>query len=325
MALTRTKKTLIIVGLLLGGMILLLGFARMSLKSVSHFMSSGGEDAESFETDSGDVAVLEIKGVIEDPKDTLKSLRELEDKKSIKALVVRIDSPGGAVAPSQEIYEAVKALRKTKKVVCSLGDLAASGGYYIAAACEKIVANPGTLTGSIGVIMQFMNTKELYTWAKLDPFVLKAGKYKDVGSPLRPMTEEERALLQNMLDDVHKQFKDTVTEGRGFKPGYIDTYGDGRIFTGLQAKELGFVDELGGESVAIKLAADMAGIKGKPRVVRETNRKDRLSRFFESSQNNVHEGVSSGITQTLEKLAPQLRLQAGVPYLLPAHMYGGRP
>lgn len=319
MALSRTRKTLTLLALLIGGFVLMASFAVMSVKNLSRFIMEGDPDRERFSDDSGNVAVLEVQGVILDSKDMLKSIQELDDRDSIKAVVVRIDSPGGAVGPSQEIFEAVKTLRKKKKVVCSLGDLAASGGYYIAAACEKIVANPGTLTGSIGVIMQFVNLKELYTWAKVTPFVMKAGKFKDMGSPLRPMTEDEQALLQAMLDNVHAQFKGAVQESRGFKPGYIDTYGDGRIFTGLQAKELGFVDELGGETTAIKIAGELAGIKGKPKIIRENPRKDRITRFLESKSS------TGAIDGAITKLIPQVQLQPGVPYLLPSHMFGGRP
>jgi len=162
----------------------------------------------------GELAIIKIEGPIMSSEKTLEKIAELIKDSSVKAVVVRINSPGGAVGPSQEIYDAIRSLRNKKTVYCSLGDMAASGGYYIAAACSQIFSNPGTLTGSIGVIMTFINLKDLFHWAKVEPNTLKAGKFKDIGSQSRKMNDDERKLMQDLLDEVHFQFKKAIFEGR---------------------------------------------------------------------------------------------------------------
>ena len=216
---------------------------------------------------SDKVAIVELEGIIIDPSETLRRLKVLEERVDVKAIVVRIDSPGGAVGPSQEIHGEIKRLREKKKVVASMGTIAASGGYYTAVAAERIVANPGTITGSIGVIVEFFNAEELLQKIGLKGYVVKSGKFKDVGSPLRKMEDEERKLLQAVIDDVNDQFIEAVAEGRGLKPEDVRAIADGRIFTGAQAKEKGLIDELGGLSSAIKLSAELAGIEGEPEVI----------------------------------------------------------
>lgn len=212
------------------------------------------------------VGVLEILGPIEDSKKLLKQLKHLEEDGEVKAIVVRIDSPGGAVAPSQELYEAIHALKAKKHVVASMGSVAASGGYYIASAAEKIFANPGTLTGSIGVIFQIPNVTGLLKWAGVSMNTITAGKLKDSGSPFKEMTPEERAYFQTVLADVHEQFIGAVAEGRGLPIEKVRPYADGRVFTGRQAKEYQLVDELGGIKDAALSAAEMAGLKGEPQL-----------------------------------------------------------
>lgn len=306
--------------LFLGGLVLMLAFGLSSYYAVSNIVRSVESDEEVF-TDSGDLAVLEVKGVIMDSEETLRKIREIEDKDEIKAVVVRIDSPGGAVGPSQEIYDAIKRLSEEVAVVCSFGDIAASGGYYIASACEKIITNPGALTGSIGVIMPFMNLKDLYSWAKVDPFVIKAGKFKDIGSESRMMTEEEKRLMQEMIDQVHKQFKTAVEAGRHLPHDVVEKFADGRVFSGEQAVELGFADELGGEFEAIDAAAEMADIK-EPRVVRENHRHEKITEFWESRTHAPAPQALAGLLQELTGNALTARLMPGVPYLLPAHFFG---
>lgn len=322
---TSGRKLIHILLLVAGAVAILCAIGMSGYKTLTGALSSSPKKSftNSFGKEDGELAVVEIRGVIEDSKDVLKSLEQIEENDDIKALVLRIDSPGGAVAPSQEIFQAVKKLREKKKIVCSFGDLAASGGYYISLGCEKIFANPGTLTGSIGVIMQFTNLAEFFRWAKVDPIVLKAGKFKDVGSPNRAMTTEEKQLMQEMLDSVHRQFKGAVAESRSLKPTFVDMYADGRVFTGEQAKELGFVDELGGETDAIKFAAEMAGIKGKPKILRENLRKDRITRFLESDSQSPLKPVEGMLERALSNLAPQARLRPGVAYYLPSVFYGG--
>jgi protease-4 len=212
------------------------------------------------------VGVIEIKGVISDPKPVLENLRELRKKKSVRAIVLRIDSPGGGVGPSQEIYEEVKKTKRVKKVVASMGAIAASGGYYVAAAADRIVANPGTLTGSISVLMEFANLESLLNKIGVGAFVLKSGQFKDAGSPLREMTPKERELLQGFIDNVHEQFVTAVADGRKMSKEKVQAIADGRILTGEQAQELGLLDSLGNLEDAITLAGKLGGIKGEPSV-----------------------------------------------------------
>jgi len=214
------------------------------------------------------VALVEVEGIILDADDVVRQLKEHLENSAVKAVVVRINSPGGVVAPTQEIYDALGRLRdEGKPVVASLGSVAASGGYYIASAADQIVANPGTLTGSIGVIMQLTNLEGLFKKVGLRYEIVKSGKYKDIGSFSRPMTNEERAILQSLMDDVHDQFVEAVANGRGLDRTVVLSLADGRIFSGRQAKELNLVDELGGREEAIQAAASLAGITGKPKLL----------------------------------------------------------
>jgi protease-4 len=215
------------------------------------------------------VAIVEIDGVIVDARDAIRDLRTHLDDTSVRAVVVRINSPGGVVGPAQEMHAAVQRLRKEgKPVVASLGAVAASGGYYVAAGTDRIYANPGTLTGSIGVVMQLPNVGVLLKRIGVDYVVVKAGEHKDIGNPGRPMSPEERRILQAMLDDVHAQFIDAVAQGRHMERRAVLAVADGRIMSGAQAQALGLVDVLGGLEDAIEAAAKMAGIPGRPRVIR---------------------------------------------------------
>jgi protease-4 len=181
---------------------------------------------------------------------------------------VRVESPGGAVGPAQEIYRAVRKLRESKPVVASLGNLAASGGYYVASACHPIVANPGTVTGSIGVIMSVRNVAELVEWAGIRETVIKSVPYKDMANPMRALTPEEQAILQRMVDDVHGQFVSAVAVGRGMPESTVREVADGRLYSGAQALSAGLVDELGGYEDAVAIAARAAGVQGEPRTIR---------------------------------------------------------
>lgn len=216
----------------------------------------------------GRVGVVELHGVINDSDDIVEALRAYEHASSVKAVVLRIDSPGGGVAPSQEIYNAVLKLRTAKPVVASLGGVAASGGYYVASACDAIVANPGTLTGSIGVIMEMGNVQDLLQKIGVQAEILKAGEYKDMGSPVRPLTDQERVIFQQMIDSVHTQFITAVAGGRKMDADKVRSLADGRIYSGEQAHALGLVDGLGGLQDAIDLAAKRGGITGEPHVSR---------------------------------------------------------
>jgi protease-4 len=228
----------------------------------------------------GRIALITVEGPILNSREIVDELKEHTKDDSIKAVVLRVDSPGGAVAPSQEIYEEVKKASEEKNVVVSMGSIAASGGYYISAPADMIYANPGTLTGSIGVIMEIPNIEALMTKIGIKTEVIKSGRHKDMASAFRKMDSEERELLQSVMDNVHEQFIKAVAEGRKLKAEEIRPIADGRIFTGEQAKSLKLIDETGTLEDAIRKAAELAGIKGEPEVI---EKKEKLS-FFEMIQ-----------------------------------------
>lgn len=213
------------------------------------------------------VGYLEVKGPIIDSDETIKQIQELKKKTNIKAVVFRIDSPGGVVGPSQEIHEEVKKLAEKKKVIVSMGSIAASGGYYIAAPATKIYANAGSITGSIGVLMKMSNIEGLLGKVGLKAFTIKSGRFKDVGSPVREMTPEDRAVLQGVIDNLHGQFVKAVAEGRKLPPEDVRKLADGRVYTGEQALELKLIDRIGTLQDAVDEAGRLAGIKGEPKLI----------------------------------------------------------
>lgn len=230
------------------------------------------------------VAVIDLEGPIFNVREPLKQVKAYADNSSVKAIVVRINSPGGAVAPSQELFEELKKARKNgKKVVISMGSVAASGGYYVACAADEIYANPGTITGSIGVIAEFPIIDGLMDKVGIKFETIKTGKYKDTGSAFRPMTEEEHKLVQDMLMDIYEQFVEAVAEGRNMPIKDVRKYADGRVFSGRQALKYGFVDALGTQNDAIERAAAIGGIKGKPRVIRKPKRRFSLGQYAEET------------------------------------------
>ncbi len=240
------------------------------------------------------IGVVEVLGVIVDSKPIIQQLHDFRDNDSIKAVVLRVDSPGGGVGPSQEIHDEVKAMTARKPVVVSMGSVAASGGYYIAAPANEIIANPGTITGSIGVVMQFTNFEELLEKIGLSNVVVKSGEHKDIGSPTRPMTEADRAVLQELIDDVHSQFINSVAAGRKLDELSVREMADGRIFTGRRAQEMGLVDKLGNLEVAIEAAAKLAGIEGEPNVVYPPRKKPRfIDMFIEETLNHLQHAVQN--------------------------------
>jgi len=214
------------------------------------------------------VAVVELEGIIIDVDDVVRELKADRENPAIRAVVMRINSPGGVVGPTQELHDAVLRLRKAgKPVVASLGAVAASGGYYVAVACDQIYANPGTLTGSIGVIMQLANVEQLMKKVGVDYVVVKAGQYKDIGNVSRSMTPEERRVLQALLDDVHGQFIGAVAAGRKLEREQVARFADGRVFSGVQARDLKMVDALGGLEDAVLAAGKLAGLPSPPSVI----------------------------------------------------------
>ncbi len=257
--------------------------------------SSFSADASPF-TLGSKIAILEIKGAILSSREIIENIHSVKKNANVKGVVLRINSPGGGVSPSQEIYSEVKKLARSKKVVASFSSIAASGGYYIACAAEKIVANPGSLTGSIGVVMDFSNVQGLLEKLGLGKYVIKSGKFKDIGSPLREMTHDEKQVLQSVIDTVHNQFVDAVAEGRGMNREEIKKIADGRVFSGEQALSLGLVDKLGSLQDSIDLVAKLAGIKGEPKV------------FYVDKKKGVLEYILGGsVKDAIENLAiPQL-------------------
>lgn len=216
------------------------------------------------------VALVEIEGVIHSGKRVISELEDYRKSESVGAIVLRINSPGGGVVAANEIFKEIERVREEgKPVVASLGSVAASGGYYLACAADKIVANPGTVTGSIGVIMGFPNAEELLKKIGLKFETIKSGKYKDIGSPVRTMTEDEREVLSEVVKDVWGQFVRIVSEERGLPIEEVINIADGRILTGRKAKELGLVDELGTLQDAIMFAGELAGIEGEPKVIKK--------------------------------------------------------
>ena len=226
------------------------------------------------------IASLEIKGTISDSKGFIEELKEYGNRTNVRSVVIRIDSPGGGVAASQEIYEAIKKFRAEteKKVVVSMASTAASGGYYIACAADKIFANPGTITGSIGVIAQWYEYSDLLRWAKMQSIVIKSGDLKDSGSGFRPMTDEEKVYFQSLIDDMHGQFISAVSESRDISEKEVRQLADGRVYTGREAKENRLVDEIGTFQDAVEAAAKMGGITGEPRLITPIRKR---SSFFD--------------------------------------------
>lgn len=271
---------ILVIGAILCGLFVVSLFAIMAIMA----------DGDGFTGGVGDrIAVIPVEGVINDEmaKSVNRHLKQYGDDSRVKAIILRVDSPGGGVSASQEIYREFKRVReeKKKKIVVSMASVAASGGYYIAAPADKIFANPGTVTGSIGVIAEWLNYKELAEWAKLKPVVFKSGEFKDTGSATRDLTEAEKKYFQGMIDELYVQFVNAVTEGRQGRgePGSelnkerVRLLADGRVYTGEAAKKKGLVDEIGNYEDAVKATAKLVGIKGEPQIVTPPKPKEGLS------------------------------------------------
>ena len=253
--------------------VLILGVTFMVMRMRTAGEPAGGES----------VGVVEIDGTITHAQNIIREIRKFREDDKIKAIVVRIDSPGGAVGPSQEIYREIRKTIGTKKVVASMGAVAASGGYYIACAADGIVASPGTITGSIGVIMGFTNFRKLLDKIGMVPVVIKSGRYKDTGSPTRPMRDDERELLQSIIDSVREQFVNAIAVGRKMDRAQVEKLADGRVFTGEEAKARGLVDRLGNFEDALQWAGKLGGIKGPVVPVYARDKKLSLLRYLISS------------------------------------------
>jgi protease IV len=263
------RRTLVIVLAVVGGAFLFLMFSLVALVVAAGSGSRGGM-ADLGGRGSNRIGVLEIKGVISGSDELLKDLKEFRDEDGIKAVVVRVDSPGGSVAPSQEIHDALARTAKKKPVVVSMGNVAASGGFYLALGGSKIYAEPGTLTGSIGVIAQLPELDGLLDWAHVKMRTVRSGKLKDLGSPFRPMTEEDQKFFQGLIDDVYGEFLATVVRDRKLPIEEVRPIADGRVLTGKQAKALKLIDELGGMEEAVEGAMELAHLTGTPKLVYPT-------------------------------------------------------
>jgi len=246
---------ILIYGLVAGGLILLWGGITIFFNGDSH-LPFGSR-----------IGVVSIRGIITDSRGVVEQIKKYRKDSRVKAIILRIDSPGGGTAASQEIYREVQRTIPGKKVVASMGNVAASGGYYVALAANKIVANPATLTGSIGVIMELSNFKELLSKIGVSREVVKSGPYKDIGSPVREMKPEERRLLEEVIQNVHHQFIEVVVKGRRISREQVEKIADGRIFTGEQAKALGLIDELGSFEDAVELTKKMVGLSGEVKLI----------------------------------------------------------
>jgi protease-4 len=248
-----------------GGVLLLFAITFVAILTLAFGGENGGEFAF-----SDRVQVVDIQGELVQSRSILEDLKRYEDSNSVRAILLNIDSPGGGVAVSQEIYTEVKRLRekKSKKVVAYLGSTGASGAYYVACAADKIIANPGTIVGSIGVIAEWVNYADLMEWAKLRSIVMKTGEFKDAGSPTRPLTDRERAYFQGLIDDMYVQFVEAVADGRKMDVQDVRALADGRVFTGREGRQRKLIDEIGNFQDAVDLTAKLAGISGKPKLLR---------------------------------------------------------
>jgi protease IV len=313
------KRAAIVLGVIFGGLFLVLfGFMLLAYSALKS--TGAGLSLESETTAGARIGIVEAKGTIGeaapagiDSDKVVKLLKKYEKDDDIKAIVLRVDSPGGAVAPSQEIHDAVKRIKARKKVVVSMGGMAASGGYYISAPADRIFAEPGTLTGSIGVIFLHFNVRGLLEWAKVEETTLKSGKYKDTLSPFRPIQETDREEIQSISDDVYSQFVQAVAQGRGMPEARVREIAEGRIYTGKRAKELKLVDELGGFDDAVAAAWGLAGQSGEPKVQyppreRELSLRDLIRGAFQGAFQGATEGVRSAAPHQggLMFLAPDL-------------------
>ncbi|MCP4021198.1 MAG: signal peptide peptidase SppA [Desulfobacteraceae bacterium] len=217
---------------------------------------------QKYSNSKGNIGIVEINGVILSSKKVIEDIHSFMDNEAIKAIILRIDSPGGGIAPSQEIYREIMKTREKKTIIASFGGVAASGGYYIGSAAHGIIANPGTLTGSIGVIMEYANLKEIVKKIGISPIVIKSGEFKDMGSPLRELKDKEKVIFQSLVDELHLQFVNDVAKARKINPDIMKKLADGRVYSGQKALKLKLIDRLGNLDDAVQWAGKMAKIEG---------------------------------------------------------------
>ncbi len=290
---TGSRKNIIVVLLVFGGLFLsFFLFAAVGISAMNDEGLSLGEDR---------VGVVEVSGPIMESKKFVKELNRFVEDESVKGIVIRVDSPGGAVAPSQEMYEAVRRAKEKKPLAVSMGSTAASGGYYIAVGSDKIFANSGTVTGSIGVVTQLFSVDRVMEKIDVDVHTITTGPYKDAGSPFREWTARDEAYFGQLIDDIHEQFVEDVAEGRKMKKEEVRKVADGRVFTGRQALKLKLVDELGTLHDTVAWVADEAGIEGDPKTVYPPEeRPGFLSELVKGSMDTVVREAKAKTTPVIE-------------------------
>ncbi len=282
------------------------------------FAALRGQERTEGPTGGPKLGVVVLKGVI-GAKGGIEGRREAEQiydfarDDEIKGIVVRVDSPGGAVAPSQELNEEIRRAEKKKKVVCSMGNLAASGGYYVSVACDEIVADPGTLTGSIGVISQLFAVPDLLSAAKVQETTLKTGALKDAGSPFRPITDQDKAYLNGLIHDIYQQFVAAVAAGRHKKVADILPLADGRVYTGEEAQKLGLIDKIGNFRTAVDELMRLSKLHGEPQLVYPVKR----NRFLDFLRGDARAAAREATEGAVEGLEARGGLQPGILLLAP--------
>ena len=254
--------------------------------------------SEQYGDSDGNIGIVEINGMILSSKEIIKDIKIFREDAAIKAIILRIDSPGGGIGPSQEIFREIMKIKTDKKIIASMGSVAASGGYYIASATDGIMANSGTITGSIGVIMEYANLMEIAKKIGISPVVIKSGEYKDMGSPLRDLGESEKKLFQELVDDLHLQFVTDVANSRKMDIQTISSLADGRVYTGQKAVTLKLIDRIGNLDDAVQWAGELAGIDGEVKPVYP--REDKIT-FFKNLADTLFKdiNISGTITDNL--------------------------
>jgi len=272
------------------GFVVLLSFGSKMLNS---------QFAQQYASSKGNIGIVEVNGMILSSKEVIKDIKAFQDDDSIKAIILRIDSPGGGIGPSQEIYREIMKVKMNKKIITSMGSVAASGGYYIASATDGIVANPGTITGSIGVIMEYVNLMEIARKIGISPVVIKSGEFKDMGSPLRELKESEKAILQGLVDELHLQFVNDAAKARNIDFKTMANLADGRVYTGAKALKLKLIDRLGNLDDAVLWAGEIANIKGELKPVYP--KEDKIT-FFRKLVDTAFKDIkfSSAVTENLK-------------------------
>lgn len=270
--------------------------------------------ADDVKVTQNSVLLMKLDGVIIDVDQFLKDLKKYSKMDNIKAVLVQINSPGGAVGPSQELFFEIERVKQElkKPVVVSVSSMAASGGYYAAVAADKIIVAPGAMLGSIGVIINFSNLEKLYDWAKIRRYSVTTGRYKDSGAEYRPMREDEKRLFQNMINEVHVQFKNTVMKGRKLSKDVVDKYSDGRVFTGETAVKLGFADQTGTREDALRLAWELAGLEGEPKTFIPPKKRPDLTELLVEMKSPVVDTVIDDFLKNMKMSAQPLYLMPGV-------------